>query len=271
MPALGRIARALAALVALATLGGCPAVYPELGTGVHKAPPERVLEPAPPEDMRWIRIVSARIPERARDGRTWGQAFGSLPDPYAKLFVDNKELIRTPAQADTLEPTWPSAPRGNFRIARDAKLRIEIWDNNPINDRPIGVRDLGRVSEEQRIGKQIRVELDGGAEVIIAYEAAHAMLGLGLWYELRSETVYITRMLEQSPAERAGLIRGDQVVQIAGRAVELMTPDEVRSAFGSVPVSGIPLLVQHPDGATLTVTLKEGPIYPTFGQFGAID
>lgn len=274
MPALGRIARALALPVFLASLlpqAGCPAVYPELGTGVHKAPPERVLDPPPPEDLRWVRIVSARIPERARDGRTWGQAFGSLPDPYAKLIVDDKELIRTPAQSDTLAPTWPSGPRGNFRIGREARLRIEVWDNNPINDRPIGVRDIGRVSDEQRTSKEIRVELDGGAEVVIAWEPAHAMLGLGLWYELRSESVYVTRMLEQSPAERAGLIRGDQVVQIGGRPVELMTEGEVRSAFGSVPVSGIPLLVKHPDGATLTVTLKEGPIYPTFAQFGAID
>jgi hypothetical protein len=252
-------------------LGACPAVYPELGTNLHKAPADRALDPAPPEDLRWIRILSARVPEKTRDGRTWDQAFGSLPDPYAKLYVNGKEILRTPPQPDSLQPTWPSAPRGNFRIGREDKLRIEIWDSNPINDQPIGTRDIGRVSEDQRASKQIRVELEGGAEAIIAYEPAHAMLGLGLWYELRSESVYVTRMLEQSPAERAGLIRGDQVVQISGRPVEAMSPDEVRSAFNSVPVGGVALVVKHPDGATLNVNLKEGPIYPTYVQFGVVD
>jgi C-terminal processing protease CtpA/Prc len=97
------------------------------------------------------------------------------------------------------------------------------------------------------------------------------MLGLGLWYELRAETVYISRMLEQSPAERAGLIKGDQVVKIGGRPVDTLTTDQIRSAFNSVPASGLQLEVTHPDGATTNITLREGPIYPTFDQFGVID
>jgi hypothetical protein len=252
-------------------LSACPAIYPELATNLHRAPPDRPLDPPPPEDLRWIRIVSARIPDRTRDGRTWDQLLGSLPDPYAKLFVNGKEIIKTPVQADTLEPTWPTGPRGNFRVAREDQLRVELWDSSPINDQPIGVREIGRVSEDQRLSKQVRVELEGGGEVVIAFEPAHAMLGLGLWYELRAETVYISRMLEQSPAERAGLIKGDQVVKIGGRPVDTLTTDQIRSAFNSVPASGLQLEVTHPDGATTNITLREGPIYPTFDQFGVID
>lgn len=258
-------------VAALLAVAGCPAVYPEVGTALHRAPAGVKLDPPPPEDLRWIRIVRARIPPRARDGRTWGQAFGSLPDPYAKLFVNDVELIRTPAQGDTLEPTWPTGPRGNFAIGKNDRLRIELWDSNPLNDGPIGVRDIGRLSEDQRAQTEIRFELDGGSEVAIAWEPAHAMLGLGLWYELRTESVFITRMLERSPAARAGVVAGDEVLKIAGRDAKGMSPDEVRSAFNAVPVAGLSLVLRHADGKTLGITLKEGPIYPPYSQFGLVE
>jgi hypothetical protein len=258
-------------VVAAAPLIGCPAVYPELATGLHKVSGDQKLDPPPPEELRWIRIVSAKIPGRARDGRTWDQAFGSLPDPYARLYVNGKELLRTPAQADTLEPTWPDAPRGNFAVSPDDKLRVEVWDSNPLNDRPIGVRDVGRVSQDQRSSGRIRVELEGGAEVEIAYEPARAMLGLGLWYELRTDSVYVTRLLAQSPADRAGVRAGDRVLKIGGREVSSMSEGEVRSAFNAVPAAGLPLVLVHVDGSSLSITLKEGPIYPTYAQFGRVD
>ena len=269
-----RVRLVLQALVLVACAGaavGCPAVYPEIGTNLHKAPPDRPLDPPPPETLRWLRILSAKIPPRARDGRTWDQAFGSPPDPYAKLFVNGTELFRTPAQADTIEPTWPTGPRGNFQISPQDKLRVEIWDSNPLNDAPIGTRDIGRISEEYIRTKQIRVELEGGSEMLIAFEPAHAMLGVGLWFELRTDSCFITRMLKESPAERAGIQRGDEVVQIAGREVKGMSSDEVRSAFGSIPVAGLAVVLKHPDGSNMNVTLKEGPIYPPYSQFGVVD
>src|SRR5262245_28381842 len=91
-----RARHALTVAVFAAALAGCPAMYPEVGTSLHKAPADRVLDPPPPDELRWIHIVSARIPPRARDGRAWDQAFGSLPDPYAKLFVNGVELFHTP-------------------------------------------------------------------------------------------------------------------------------------------------------------------------------
>jgi C-terminal processing protease CtpA/Prc len=97
------------------------------------------------------------------------------------------------------------------------------------------------------------------------------MFGLGLWFELRTDSAYITRTLDGSPAARAGIVRGDQVVRIAGREVSAMSADEIRSAFNSVPSAGLPLVLSHQDGTNLSVTLREGPIYPTFEQVGALD
>ena len=50
-----------------------------------------------------------------------------------------------------------------------------------------------------------------------------------------------------------------------------MTADEVKSAMSAIPFAGLPLLVKHKEGAVLTLTLKEGPIYPLYDQFGSIE
>ena len=263
----------LLALLALfaALVIGCPAVFPEVGTRIKVASKDAVLDPPPPDTLVWIRFTGGVVPEKTRDGRKWDQVLGSLPDPYAKLIVNDAELFRTDVQSNTLTPDWPDSPRGNFELPPGAKLRVELWDNNPINDGPIGIKDFSRPTPEQLIDGKYRIELKGGGEVTIAFERAHPMFGLGFWFELRNESAYITRFVEGSPAERAGMQKGDDIVAIGGKKVSAMKPDEVRSLLNAVPVSGIELQLRHPDGKTERVNVKEGPIYPTFEQHGQID
>jgi hypothetical protein len=261
----------LALLLLLIGAAGCPAVYPELATRLRPPVAQQALNPPPPEDLRWIRFTAGQVPERTRDGRTWDQALNSLPDPYARLMINGKEVLRTSVQSDTLEPTWPGSPSGNFRIGPEDRLRVELWDANPINDKPIGVRDIGRPSAEDRAAGEIRVELEGGGRLTFAFEPAHAKIGLGLWYELRTTTAFITRTMERGPADRAGIRRGDEILTIGGRQVKTMSAGEIRSAFNAVKLSGIVLMVKHADGPTETITVVEGPVYPVFEQYGAID
>lgn len=266
-----RILRPLLAALALLSASGCPAVYPELATRLRPPAQGQALDPPPPDDLRWIRVVSARIPERARDGRTWDQDPSGPPDPYARVMVNGKEILRTKVQTDTLEPTWPGSPSGNFRIGPDDQLRVELWDSNPINDKPIGTRDIGRPTPENRATGKIEVALEGGGTVELAFEPAHPKIGLGLWYELRTGAAFISRTIAGGPADRAGLQKGDELVKIDGREVRQMSPGAVRSAFNAIPVSGVTLVVRHATGAVATVKIVEGPIYPTFDQYGAID
>jgi hypothetical protein len=255
----------------VACLLGCAAVYPELGTRTRAIAAGVQLDPAPPADVRWMKFVSGRVPEKTRDGRKW-QSSGDQADSYAKLLVNGKELIRTPVHSNTLSPTWPNGPKGNFKIGPDDRLRVELWDSNPLNDKPIGVRDVGRTTDDHLMEKRIRVEFDSGAEVVLAFEPAHAVMGLGLWYELRTGGCGVTRMLDGSPAQRAGLQPGDDVVKIAGKATSALTSDEVKSMFNAVPLEGLTLVVKHPDGTVMNnILVKEGPIYPLFSQFGPID
>jgi C-terminal processing protease CtpA/Prc len=148
---------------------------------------------------------------------------------------------------------------------------VELWDGNPINDKPIGIREIGRATPEHRSSGRISVELEGGGRIELAFEPAHAKMGLGLWYELRTSTVFVSRTMADGPADRAGVKRGDQILAIGGREVRTMTAGQVRSAFNAVPVKGISLQIKHATGSIETLTVAEGPIYPTFEQYGAVD
>lgn len=255
--------------VAVIALAGCPAVYPELGTRTRPIPAGIALDPPPPQELRFLRLVSGKVPPKRRDGQPW-QGNGKA-SPYAKLILNGTELFRTNVQSDTLEPTWKDAPHGNFKIAPTDKLRVELWDSNAINDKPVGVKDLGPIDDLQPYEGQLRVEYESGGEVLLTFEPAHAVNGLGLWFELRTDSCGITRLLEGSPADRAGLKPGDEVLKISGRDVKSMTADEVRSLFNAVPFDGLKIMIKHSGGPVTEVTLKEGPIYPTFSQFGAVD
>lgn len=252
-------------------LAACPAVYPEFPTRIRKAMTEQALDPPPPDNMMWMKFESARIPERARNGKTWEEEIGKKPDPYAILFINDKEVFRTPVEKETLEPTWKNGPRGNLRIEPSDKLRVEVWDSNTITDKPLGVRDIGKPSDEFRLTRRIRVNLDAGGEVIIAYEPARAMLGLGLWYEIRTESAFITRMMPGSAAERAGIKPGDEILKINGKDVKSLGEDGIRSGFGAVPSDGLKLMLRHEDGTILDISVKEGAVYPAYQDSGNLE
>ncbi|WP_437332701.1 PDZ domain-containing protein [Sorangium sp. So ce394] len=275
MPALSKLLAAggklLAAGGVLLAAGGCSFLYPELATRLREPPPEQELHPPPPEDVRWLRVVRARIPERTRDGRAWDPEAGGLPDPYARVLVNGEEIFRTKVQEDTVDPTWPDGPSGNFHVSPEDRLRVEVWESDALVDKPIGVRDIGRPTDTQRAAGEIEVELDGGGWLTLAFEPAHAKLGLGFWYELHSGAAFISRTVEGGPAERAGLRKGDEVLEIAGRPVRRLSVAAIRGAFDAAPRAGLVLLVKHATGATEQLRLHEGPIYPLFDRFAAAE
>jgi hypothetical protein len=263
----------LASLLLATVLVGCAAVYPELGTRTRPIPAGRPLDPPPPVELRWIKILGATIPEHTRDGRTW-QANGKA-SAYAKILVNGSEILKTNTESDTLTPTWAGSPRGNYKIAPGDKIRVELWDSNPINDKPIGSRELGQAGEIRALDGRIHVDFEEGVQsagsIDIAFELAHAVNGLGLWYELRTAGCWITRLLPLSPAERAGLKGGDELLKIGGREAKAMSVEELKSAFNAVPMDGLKVVIKHDGGAVAEALLKEGPIYATFADIGPID
>jgi len=257
-----------AVLSALVT--ACAAVYPELQTPVHSAE-GRELE-APPKNLRWIAFKGAEVPPETRDGRKWGGDLGRrAPDPYAILYMNGRLLLKTPAQAGTLVPTWPDGPAGNFVIDRTDRFRVELWDSNVLNDHPIGYKEVGSLEEGVDTSGEVEIECNSGARVRLAFEPAHARLGLGLYYELRIGEVFVTRVYEESPAGHAGIKPGDQILALDGKAVSGLKAAEVQSILNAPHMSGLPMRIRHKvDGRDVAVTVKEGAIFPLFSEMGTL-
>jgi hypothetical protein len=250
-------------LSALCALGlGCSAIYPELTTPIRPLPPGKPADPPPPDDLFFVGFEGAVVPQKTPDGRNWDDTGGSAPDPFAKFFVEGREVMRTPVQSNTFEPTWPNQKRGNRRVPPGAVVRIELWDSNPINNHPVCVKDLKNFGSNAETGG-VSLRCDSGASVDLIVQPARAKLGLGMYYELRRVEVFVTRVLDESPAARAGLTRGAQILEIQGEVVEEMREGQARSLINTHARTGLSLKVKHANGKVDELELKEGAIYPT--------
>lgn len=252
-------------------LSGCGAVYPEIASPVRAPPAGRTLDPAPPKDLVYIVFVGAKIPSTTRDGRKWDSMGGEAPDPFAKLFLNDRELVRTPVQSNTLDPTWPDQKKANYRLPENGNYRLEVWDSNALNNRPICMKTLHDILDD--VGPApVEIECDSGARVLLKVEPAHARWGLGFSYELRTQgSVGISRVAAESPAARAGLRAGDNVVEIQGKQVAKMDQGEPQSLINANADVGVELVVKGTDGKERKATVKEGVIYPAVGDNLALE
>jgi hypothetical protein len=262
---------AIAALALSLSGLGCGAVYPQLETPVRTPPAHATLTPPPPDDLVFLKFAGAVIPTRTRDGRNWDSVGGSLPDAFAKLLVDGKVILETPVQSNSLTPTWPNQPRANYHLRSGASVRVELWDSNPINNHPICVADVSDLHSEVSAEEPVQIKCNSGAELKLVAEPAHGRLGVGLFYELRREEVVVTRVLRESPAARAGLVRGDQLLKIQGKAVKAMAEGEAQSQINANAATGITILVRKLDKSEQELQLKEGAIYPMVDEGVPVD
>jgi C2 domain len=248
-------------------LFGCSAVYPELSPPLRTPPTDFHLVPPPPEDLFYFRFGGADIPTKTRDGRHWSSSGGEAPDPYAKLVVNGKDLVVTSVESDTIRPTWPDQDRANYRIHPSDTLEVEVWDSNPLNNHPICRQRVPSFQDFLKTDEPyMEIECDNGGRVRLVIEPAHARLGLGLYYELRSPEAYVTHVLAESPASRAGLRGGEQIVRAQDQEVRTMEEGKLQSLINANAALGVKLQVRAEGAAPREVTLRDGPIYPVAGE-----
>ena len=266
MRAYPKLSAQLSAVVLASGLFGCGAVYPEVSPPLRTPPADFRLVPPPPADVFYFRFAGADIPTKTRDGRHWDAVGGEAPDPFAKLILNGKDLIVTSVEGDTIRPTWPDQERANYRFRESDALSVEVWDSNPLNNHPI-CREKVPSFREFLQGDEPYMEItcDSGARVRLIVEPAHAKLGLGLYYELRTGQAAVTRVIAESPAGRAGLHAGDEIIMAQGQPVSAMEDGKLQSLINANAGVGIKLSVKGA-GAAREVTLRDGAVYPLAGE-----
>jgi hypothetical protein len=248
-------------------LAGCSAVYPEYAVPLRAPPAGFELAPPPPPDLFYFRFAGADIPTLTRDGRHWDTVGGAAPDPCAKLILNGKGLIVTSVESDTLRPTWPDQEHANYRFRPSDTLTVELWDSNPLNNHPICREKLTSFADfVQGDGPIMEVECDNGGRVRLLIEPAHGKLGLGLYYEIRTRQAFVTRVLVESPAARAGLHAGDEIVAAQGQPVATMEDGKLQSVINANSSVGLKLSIKSDASATRDVTLRDGAVYPVAGE-----
>ncbi|HEX6271528.1 MAG TPA: PDZ domain-containing protein [Polyangiaceae bacterium] len=258
---------ALSAVSLFAVFGSlaCGVVYPEVQTPLRTPPPGFPLAPPPPDDLLYLRFEGADVPPRTVDGRAWDEG-GGAPDPFAKLLVNGKEIIVTPVDSDTLRPKWADQVRANYRIARGSAVHVEVWDKNAIKSRPICKEDIDDLHAQVNTEHPLEIDCESGARVRLVVEPAHGRLGMGLYYELHTEAAYVTRVLAESPARRAGLVAGDEIQRVQGQDVRTMEEGKLQSLVNANASMGVEMTVKRGEAPPRTIKLKDGAIYPVIGE-----
>jgi hypothetical protein len=248
-----------------AVLSSCGLFYPIISTPLRGAVSEDNYKPPPPKDVVLVDIASAHIPQKTRDGRSWDQGGGAAPDAFAVLFIDEQEVLRTPVQPNSFHPTWPRTTQFNLKIKHDAKVRLEVWDDNALVSHPICNETVRDIPEATAVGT-LEVECESGARVTLTVEPPKARLGIGMFYELRGKQAFVWRVVAASAAGRAGLKAGDEILSAQGRPVAAMGSGDLEGIFNGDARGGVELEIRSVNGERTKVRLRDEPMYPVKGE-----
>jgi hypothetical protein len=246
-------------------VSGCGVFYQVRSTPVRGAVSEDRYQPPPPKDVLFVAFKQATIPPKTRDGRNWDSVGGAAPDTYGILFIDDEEVLRTVVVPNSLHPVWSNPPAVNLKIPDSAKVRVELWDDNAMVSHPICIQGIRDIQDAASVG-QIEIDCDSGASVVLAVQLPRARLGIGLFYDVRGKTAFVSRVVGASAAGRAGLTAGDQILSAEGRPVAQMADGELEGMFGANSSHGITLEVVGSGGGTRKITLRDEPMYPIKGE-----
>jgi hypothetical protein len=232
-------------------------LYPVTSASM-KTPPNQ------PQNLWSVTIVSGQVASRKPSGLNWDDD-DSRPDPLVRLYVYNRLVWESPVVEDSLKPQWNLVLPRNITIGPNTPFRIEMWDH----DTPPSLDPIGRL---QRIGLPptaqpnavARLMLDTGAvlTVIVAPPKFHKGVGI-TWFEIRPSALIALEVEKYSPAGRAGITAGDQIMAIDSRSVESLGDSQACSLLSLASERGYPLEVIDSRGHRRSVKLDRDFIWLT--------
>lgn len=251
---------ALAGTVTLAL--GCGAVFPRYTTTMRR-PPDGMRESGaltpPPDDVRYVSVVSAELPPSRTDGRTWDS--DGEPDLYVVIVRDGSEVYRSPVARDSLRPTWTSAGE-NLRTPPNARWRVELWDEDGVVDDPVGSQEFQGVPSSALDGGEWVVRLPRNAVVRLRAAAPEPRVGMGVTYEVHEDYLRVISVVPGGPGAQAGLQEGDRVVSVDGHAVQSLGELGSRRGMDRASQREVTLWVRRGDAAPRELRVQPGAVYP---------
>lgn len=90
--------------------------------------------------------------------------------------------------------------------------------------------------------------------------ASNSYLGVGITVDVRGGWVTVAQARAGGPAERAGVLPGDRLVEVDGRSMKGWTFEESRNALRGPPGSTVAVLLERGQGTRIQVTLARAEI-----------
>lgn len=252
--------RTASCLLALAVLGGGCA-YPRRTTSLTAAvgPVDTTDAPA---SVYMLRIVSARIPELSRGALRWDDDEVGLPDPFVRVYRDDELVYESSVLDDTLRPEWDERVARNLYVRPDADYRFEVWDSDQIGADPIGVRVSHGLPANVVVGAEASLLMESGATLTVELERPRGHRGVGITlYEVRPDSLVVIELETHSPAGRAGLAPGDEILAIGDETVHAMGAQRAAGALSMAAERQSRLTIRDIRGETRTVTLDQQPTW----------
>lgn len=156
---------------------------------------------------------------------------------------------------------WPDRERDkNVKYFREV---LQLVKENYVGDAPAGYDDLTRAALDGLLG-----QLDPHSQFLRAddyqqteEEMTNAFGGVGIQVEMRDNQIVIITPIAGTPAERAGLRRGDRLIKIDGQPIEHPTVDKTIKLVRGEPDTMVTITVFRPETKlTLDFPLKRARI-----------
>ncbi len=156
---------------------------------------------------------------------------------------------------------WPDRERDrNVKYFREV---LQLVKENYVGDAPASYDELTRAALEGMLG-----QLDPHSQFLRAdayqeteEEMSNAFGGVGIQVETRDDQIVIITPIAGTPAERAGLRRGDRLIKIDGKTIENPTVEKTVRLVRGEPDTMVTVTVYRPSTKqTLDFPLKRARI-----------
>ncbi|MGH8310493.1 MAG: PDZ domain-containing protein, partial [Steroidobacteraceae bacterium] len=195
-------------------------------------------------------------------GLTWDDD-GSGPDPFARLYVDGRLVWESEVQENKVAPEWNAVLPRNVVIPPDGEFRLELWDwDTAISADPIGRIERSGLPTTMVSDAIARLQLDNFVTIVAMVSAPRAHRGVGVTVEVRPDALKVLSVEPYSPAARAGIRTGDQIVGVANERVAQLAEADAMSELSLAAERSYKLTVADADGNNeREATLDKGYVW----------